>query len=178
VASSAYNPFSQNNLTLINSIKSMGHTVGLHCYVSHIDIGDEAALLRELDRQRSLFECGLNFECRIFSYHRPPSWVLENRSNLLCGMTNAYGAKYFEYSKEPKVIKYIADSMRAWNYGHPLDFLFSKKLQLLIHPDYWTQNGGEEFDFFNLLISEENANFIETLNQETKNFSKFKKLLI
>lgn len=174
VTSSAYNPFSQNNKDLVNSIKSMGHNIGLHLYVTHIKAGDYASLLSELSRQKALFEHGFDLECRIFSYHRPPAWVLENRSNLISDMINVYGSEYFEFSREPKKIKYLADSMRAWNYGYPLDFLDEEKIQILIHPDYWAENGYSEVGFFESLIDEEKNNFIEILNQETKNFSKFK----
>lgn len=176
VASSAYNPFSKNNKELIGDIRSMGHTVGLHFYVTHIDEGDKNALLKELDYQKRLFEHGLNLECPIFSFHRPPSWVLENRDNCVGEMINAYGDKFFEFSNNPIKVKYLADSMRSWNYGHPLDFLDSNKMQLLIHPDYWTESGEAEIDFFMKLISEKKCDFIETLNQETKNFSKYRKL--
>ena len=120
---------------------------------------------------------GFGFGFDVFSFHRPPRWVLEIRDDIFCGAINAYGSSYFEFSDNPLQIKYIADSKHHWGYGHPMDALAFSKIQILIHPDEWTEKGEEDVNpFFNELIEEHQKEFIETLDSETKHFSEFKEL--
>ena len=177
VKSPAYNPFSHTNLKKIMHLKSLGHTIGLHFYVSHVVQNDKEGLVKEFEIQKSLFESGFGFGFDVFSFHRPPRWVLEIRDDIFCGAINAYGSSYFEFSDNPLQIKYIADSKHHWGYGHPMDALAFSKIQILVHPDEWTEKGEEDVNpFFNELIGEHQKEFIETLDSETKHFSEFKEL--
>ena len=176
VLSSAYNPFSTVNKHIIRQIKDFGHDVGLHFYVTHIEDGSTDQLHEQLVTQKKLFEDGLNMDCNIFSYHRPPKWVLENRDDEICGMINAYGKSFFEFSPNPKEIIYLADSQHKWTYGHPLEHISSGKLQILTHPDEWTHNGdSDNKEYFANIIKDHTKNFVETLDNETKHFNTHKK---
>ena len=176
VLSSAYNPFSTVNKNIIREIKDLGHDVGLHFYVTHIEAGNIDQLHEQLNTQKTLFEEGLNMDCNSFSYHRPPKWVLEIRNNEISGMINAYGPSFFEFSPNPKEIIYLADSQHKWAYGYPLDHLSSAKIQILTHPDEWTLNGdNDNKEYFSNIIKDHTKNFIETLDNETKHFNKHKK---
>lgn len=176
VLSSAYNPFSTVNKNIIREIKDLGHDVGLHFYVTHIKDGYINQLHEQLNTQKTLFEEGLNMDCNSFSYHRPPKWVLDNRNDEICGMINAYGRSFFEFSPNPKEIIYLADSQHKWTYGHPIDHLSSAKIQILTHPDEWTLNGdNDNKEYFSNIIKDHTKNFIETLDNETKHFNKHKK---
>ncbi len=175
VYSNAYNPFSADNILKIKRIKSLGHEVGLHLYVSHIQDNNYKELVSELNKQKNLFEKGLSLKCNVFSIHRPPNWILKYRSNNLGEMLNTYGESFFEFSKKPNQIKYISDSQHKWAYGHPLDKNNFSKLQILLHPDEWSSKGdSSEKEFFNKIINEHNQQFINTLDTETKHFSKYK----
>ena len=175
VMSEAYNPFSVTNKELLLEIQNMGHQVGLHLYVSHLKNSDFDGLNEEIMRQKHIFENGLSIECEVFSFHRPPRWVLEIRENYLGGLINAYGPKFFEFSDNPTSIKYLADSKHQWTYGYPLEYKDEKKLQLLIHPDEWT-NGGDDGDlkFFEGIIASKRRLIVETLERETVHFTKYK----
>jgi hypothetical protein len=175
VRSPAYNPFSIDNKLLINKIKTYGHDIGLHFYVSNINADDKISLINELRTQKELFEKGLGLKCSIFSFHRPPEWVLKIRDNRICEMINVYGDSFFEFSSSPKKIKYIADSMHKWNYGHPVDNLHYEKIQILLHPDEWSSEGSTEKQLFHDLIEEQKKSFVNTLDNETKHFNKYKK---
>lgn len=174
VLSGAYNPFSVRNLKIINQIISCGHEIGLHFYVTHLEKDNHSQMIKELKKQKKIFETGLELECNIFSFHRPPSWILKNRDDYVDGMINVYGDSFFEFSDDPKNIKYIADSMHKWNYGHPVDYLSCKKIQILLHPDEWSINGSNDYEFFNQIINESRQAFIETLDLETKHFGLYK----
>ena len=175
VISSAYNPFSVKNKTKILSLIEMGHSIGLHFYVSHIPVNDFEKLDNEFKKQKKLFEEGLEQPCKIFSFHRPPSWVLEIRKDYLFGALNAYGPSFFEYSPTPKSIKYTTDSNHTWRYGHPLDNLKLPKMQILAHPDEWSNEKNlTELDFLKSLVGENRKEFISTIDEELKSFAPYR----
>ena len=150
------------------------HHVGLHLYVSHVEEGDWRSVTAELAAQKQIFETGLGIACARFSFHRPPAWTLENRQDEIAGVMNTYGASFFEFSSRPETIKYIADSKHQWSYGHPLDDFPQQKVQILIHPDEWSEDGGDIKDTFKALIDEHRAGFIETMDNETQRFSTYR----
>lgn len=173
VYSSAYNAFSYEEIKRIKKIKDLGHEIGLHLYVSHLNVHKLESLIFEIEKQKKIFEIGLDLSCNIFSYHRPPKWVLDIRADNLCNMINVYGPSFFEYAPEPVQIKYISDSMHKWSYGYPLDYFSFSKIQLLIHPDEWTEFGSiDSSDNFKKLIKEKNNEFLNTLSNETKHFKR------
>ena len=179
VVSSAYNPFSVRNCEKIYRIIDLGHDVGLHFYVTHINENDNDNLRRNLERQKSLFEGGFSIDCDRFSFHRPPRWVLEKRSDTIDGLINAYGESFFEFSPNPSKIKYVADSQHKWSYGHPLEHVDKTKMQILVHPDEWTKSGEERDDkFFLGLVAEAKKEFVAVIDQETKHFRKHKRLFL
>ena len=172
VMSNAYNPFSNVNRDAIQTIYKLGHSIGLHAYISHLREGDNDALNNELWRQKTMFECGLELECESFSFHRPPMWALEIREDKICNMLNAYGPSFFEFSNQPQKIKYMADSKHFWCYGHPFDHVNDRKIQILIHPDEWTDHGDVTLaEFFNKLKKDHELEFENTLSNEFKHYS-------
>jgi len=179
VLSPAYNLISNINKSMIKHIKELGHNIGLHFYVTHLEQGNWDKLEEELNTQKIVFEEGLSIECNSFSYHRPPKWVLENRNDEICGMINAYGKSFFEFSPNPKNITYLADSQHKWTYGHPLDNLTSSKIQILTHPDEWTIDGDtSNQEFFTNVIKDHTKDFIEALDNETKHFNEHKNFFL
>lgn len=172
VMSNAYNPFSKINQDAIRAIEMMGHSVGLHAYISQLASPSFNVIENELKRQKDLFEVGLNIKCSSFSFHRPPNWALDIRRDEIGSMINAYGPSFFEYSAEPRSIKYVADSKHTWAYGHPLEHCDKPKIQILAHPDEWTIAGDEGVgEFFLGLKRAHNDEFTLTLGAETKHYS-------
>jgi len=177
VISSAYNPFSIKNKAKILSLVEMGHIVGLHFYISHVPLNNLKKLEDEFNLQKKIFETGLGLPCKIFSFHRPAphSWILDIREDYLFGSINAYGPSFFEYSSNPKKIKYIADSNHRWKYGHPLDNQNYSKMQILIHPDEWSdKNNLSELDFLKSLIDDDRKDFISTVDEELGSFAPYR----
>ena len=177
VISSAYNPFSVKNKAKILSLIKMGHTVGLHFYISHVPVNNFEKLEHEFNLQKKIFEAGLELPCKIFSFHRPApsSWVLEIRKDYLFGALNAYGPSFFEYLPDPKNIKYIADSNHRWKYGHPLDYLEFSKMQILVHPDEWSSKKDiTELQFLKSLVDDSRKDFITTVDEELGSFAPYR----
>ena len=175
VISSAYNPFSVKNKAKILSLIEMGHSVGLHFYISHVPANNFEKLEYEFTQQKKMFESGLELPCKIFSFHRPASWVLEIRKDYLFGALNAYGPSFFEYSPDPKNIKYTADSNHRWKYGHPLDNLEFSKMQILVHPDEWSnKKDTTELEFLKSLVDDSRKDFITTVDEELGSFAPYR----
>ena len=84
-------------------LKSLGHKVGLHFYVSHIVQNDKEGLVKEFEKQKSLFEDGFGFGFDVFSFHRPPKWVLEIRDDIFCG---AFMTALADEKKIPEAIEF------------------------------------------------------------------------
>ena len=103
--------------------------------------------------------------CDRFSFHRPPDWVLENRTDFIGGMLNMYGPSFFEYHRLPIHIRYIADSKHQWNYGNP--YVNHERIQLNMHVDEWSDKDKNHWDN----IKEEHAEeFINTLHSECTHY--------
>jgi hypothetical protein len=177
VLNNAYNPLSVNNTKLLKKISEFGHFIGLHFYVSHIKKGDKIKLKQELKRQVNILQECLDLKIDRFSFHRPPSWVLDIDTSDFTDLINVYSPQYFELIKEgfPKKIKYLADSNYRWIYGHPLDNHKYKCFQILIHPDLWSERGCSEFENFTNLISEAKDIFINNIDEEYKDFNQIGK---
>ncbi|MDC0596916.1 hypothetical protein OAP43_04040 [Candidatus Pseudothioglobus singularis] len=170
--SNAYNPLSTVNSEIIRKICDLGCHVGLHLYVSHIEDGNWEKLEEELINQKSIIELITGHPCDRFSFHRPPKWVLECRDDYIADTLNIYGKSFFEFNSNPKTIKYLADSQHRFQYGHPLNDYSQQKMQILLHPDEWSDDGLNEEKNFRALESEHIVQFYKTLDSETKHFAK------
>lgn len=173
VRNNAYNLMSIENEKAISQIVKLGMDIGLHFYVTHIPLGQTEFLEQELIFQAHCISQMAGIECKSFSYHRPPAWVLQDRRDLVCGLINAYGCSFFECSSNPVNIKYIADSQHKFKYGHPLSQDVLKrfnKYQLLLHPDEWGVSDSGVVDNFKLLIAENKGLFCQTLASECNHY--------
>lgn len=172
VRSNAYNPLSTINRTIINEILHLGHKVGLHFYVTHIEENNWELLETELVNQSEILSLAINRRIDRFSYHRPPRWVLENRQNKIKELINMYGNSFFELSESPKNIKYLADSKHCFPYGNPIENFDFDKIQILLHPDEWSNIGYDAKENFNVLTKEHLQQIQLTFKTETKYYSK------
>ncbi len=180
VMNSAYNPLSIKNKKILKQLRRLGHKVGLHLYLSHIDEENPDILLEELEEQAKILEICINDSVDRFSYHRPPKWVLPIDLSDRTSLINAYSSNYFEYLIEnnlPKKIKYYSDSNHKWSYGHPLDEEKYSRFQLCIHPDEWTEFGGDDIDNFKNMLHQSRKIFMDNIDSEYKTFSGIRKYL-
>jgi hypothetical protein len=175
VCCETYNVFSATNSEKIRALKKMGHEIGLHFYANHLNKKNIDDLIISLHSQKKLLEAAIDIEISTFSFHRPKDWMLEIRKDQIGGMLNQYGKSFFEFSKEPKNIKYVADSRHSWDYGYPLDYIKKDRLQVLTHPDEWSLNGLNEANNFRLLKAELSSKISEAfLSESPRNFTQYK----
>lgn len=182
ITNNAYNAFSGKNKGLIHEMREMGHKIGLHYH-----LGGEHDPLKVRDGIRDqlrIMSEMLGFSIDRFSIHRPVREVYYNMIPI-DGIINAYSPEFFTLVNEDEQnlleankldVKYIADSRHRWNYGFPdkETIIHNKKVQLLIHPDFWSEKGLNAKENFELLINEYTNEYIETLDRECKHFSQYK----
>ena len=130
-----YNLFNSECTRIVNDILSMGHHLALHfdcaSYPQEFTVPDlAAACRRECHVLEGWFGRGIEF----VSYHRPNELVLTGNPELSAPLHHTYMPQY------TREIKYFADSLGTWRFGHPLDsaeFKAGKPLHILVHPIWW-----------------------------------------
>jgi hypothetical protein len=177
----SYNILSRKNRELILEIIHMGHNVGLHFHLNDMtDIGKiKSQIKKEIEIMGSMLDKGIDS----FSIHRPTADVLRNTIKLE-GIINAYDNLFFSFTEDvmanPPKIKYISDARHHWNYGlEPSAETIKKydKIQILVHPYSWTENGYDNVDNFKTLIIEKNQALIATIDSECKHFAEVRDAL-
>jgi len=132
-----YNLFHSQCTQIINEIMELGHHLALHfdcaSYPREYSVDDLAKACQvECDTLENWFGRKIEF----VSYHRPNKLVLTGNPALSAPLHHTYMP---EYTQE---IKYFADSLGTWRFGHPLssdEFKAGKPLHVLVHPIWWNE---------------------------------------
>lgn len=177
ITNNSYNALSKRSIDMMRDMAARGHTIGLHY---HLNGQTEAVAVRDgvRDQLRIMSEMvGLHIDT--YSFHRPTKEVYYYKI-CIDGAYNAYGSEFFTYAENVDEnteldVKYLADSKHRWNYGYPDYETFMKypKVQLLLHPFSWSEEGYGNADNFYYLIQEKQAALIDTLDDE---FMRFKEV--
>ncbi len=133
LTSNFYNLFTRENKKIVNEIKNLGHTIGLHfdetAYPS--DVGNVEKITLNIKKEIRWLSDLLEDDVRCFSYHRPSKAILDADIKI-DGLINSYGNTFF------KDFKYLSDSRMNWR--EPLlDIIKSEqynRLHILTHP-FW-----------------------------------------
>lgn len=174
LTNNAYNALSKVNIDMLKGILEMGHQVGLHYHRNGVSSIDEVK--KDLLHQGRVLSQFLNITVDRFSLHRPSMEHL--RADIrVDGMMNTYGTEFFtctDTTTPPNgpVVKYISDSNHQWKYGLPTTDYFNAnpKIQILIHPLSWSENGNDHVDCFKEILEEKREEFINTVKNEWKLF--------
>lgn len=178
ITNNSYNIFSKRNLNYINEMVSNGHEIGLHFHVNGLT--KEYDIREKIQQEIDVMEKMLKTEIKTFSIHRPTPDIL-GMNIRFDNITNAYQSEYFDFARsegelECVEIKYISDARHHWNYGVPGEKIFNqfKKVQILVHPYSWTEEGFDNLNNFKSLIGEKNRELIDSINCECNHFASIK----
>lgn len=133
LTSNFYNPFSNKNREILNKIKGLGHTIGLHFDEAAYpyDAGNAEKVKQDIRKEISVLSEILGVEVVDFSYHRPTKAILDADIEIP-GMINSYGILFF------REFKYLSDSRMRWR--EPVEEIIQGgaflRLQILTHP-FW-----------------------------------------
>jgi hypothetical protein len=172
----SYNIFSQKNIKLITKIFNMGHKIGLHMHLGALDNLNEKNKIKEyIINDIEIMKKCLEIEIDRFSYHRPPKEILAMNIKIN-GIINVYDRLYFHYydGRRPEKLNvyYISDSQHRWDYGHPINLIKNNidKMQILMHPYSWSEEGYSSHENFSKLLDEKMIEMKNTINNECKHF--------
>lgn len=178
ITNNAYNAFSAQNTEMLQDMHQRGHEIGLHYHIGKSK--DPSFVREEIKKQCMLLEKMTEIPIRSYSMHRP---VVETRyyDTSIPGLLNAYSSSFFSFHETVKEdtkldVKYIADSQHRWNYGYPDQKTLRRyaKIQLLIHPDFWSDKGLDKKENFRSLIREHAKTFSATIDSECKHYHAFR----
>ena len=126
---STYNIFSEKNLNIVNDLKKMGHSFGIH-YDSYLIKKYKLDFNKNLRLQIKLFENFFNIKIKVISSHRPKLdfEIFKNKKIL-----NVYDKNF------QNKIKYISDSQQVFRSNLNDLLMTSLNLHLLIHEYTWSQ---------------------------------------
>ena len=133
--STSYNLFSVEGRAMVERILADGHALGLH-FMGELCEGDAPAVLAEKVRKEAEWLKGeFGKAIHAVSFHQPSRAVLDGQLEIP-GLVNTYN------HAQMRPYFYVSDTNMQWRHEHPLD-IFNRKLhprlQLLIHPIWWTE---------------------------------------
>ena len=172
-----YNALSQKNIEVVQEIKNLGHSIGLH--QNPPKMSDEK-LIEYILKDIETLEHYDGFEVDRYAFHRCGSnpGILEKYVEVP-NKINCYAKEFFHYfqgERPDKIhVHYLADSNHQWKYGHPMYIDYKEypyRMQLLTHPYSWTENGYENMNNFTRLIRERTDELVSDMNGETNTFPK------
>ena len=142
--SNSYNLLSGENIDYVKSIQEKGHEINIH-----FDPGIYSDFREGFEMEKNIFESAFKTKIEVASLHRPNDFFL-NYDKPIQGIEHTYQKKFFGD------IKYISDSRGTFRFGHPFDaeeWKNNDSIHLLIHPVWWSIDGGSPVDSLKKFIT-------------------------
>ena len=127
-----YNLLEEQSLSLLQEITSLGHWLGLHVDLAVLSSSGVKSIDELTDKLFTAFRQLIPL-MPVVSFHRPTPEVLDKKFS---SFTSTYEPRFFSQ------IKYLSDSRGKWREGCPCEVLKEgryPKLQLLMHPIWWSE---------------------------------------
>jgi hypothetical protein len=131
-----YNLFEKSITNLVFEILSLGHNIGLHFDTSYYNIDSRHDLEYWLNCEKEMLQKIFKVDVNVFSFHNPNAEILMFNEWSYAGMVNTYA------NDIKKDFDYCSDSNGYWRYKRIYDVISKekpKKLQILTHPEWWTE---------------------------------------
>ncbi len=133
--STSYNLFCIESINVVRDLIKYGHDVGLHFMGELYESDDNEKIAEKVLLEADIIQKEFDIKVNAVSFHQPSDRILNDNIEI-CGLVNTYN------NNQMKDYYYFADTNMNWKSGLPSD-IFSrkklKKLQLLIHPMWWTK---------------------------------------
>ena len=174
----SYNLLSKKNMDMIKDMHERGQNIGLHFALNGMT--DMQMIRERIKKEIDILSEMFGFTIDTFSIHRPSKDVLKENIKL-DGIYNAYQDEFFTFAENvtdetPVAVKYMSDANHIWRYGYPdADHINGHdKVQILVHPFGWTEAGYDNFDNYKSLVSEKEAELIDSIDRECKDFCEYR----
>lgn len=159
--SPSYNVSTSNFRETVGEVKSLGHCIGLHFARQIESISVEEEFLTQIRR----LSVAAQTKIRTYSPHNPGPLVMQYMRDIPKEYINAYS-----YIDEGRM-GYISDSNGRWQPNYLEEFLQEdrkKSYQILIHPEWWTEQKMEPLSKIILALGEEFlGNLVDYLESTT-----------
>lgn len=130
-----YNAFDKRSTTAINRILELGHYIGLNMDLSYWNVPLSCSPINRLvDKEKKLLESVYDVVVSAMSFNNPTTSTLElYREETYGGLINTNGVKL------RTLYQYVSDSSyNKWNIINYLGYKGPQRVQLLLHPIWWT----------------------------------------
>jgi len=128
-----YNIFSKDNASIVSTLISLNHNIGLHFDCAKYVYNTISQLSYQVSREINFIQDFFGIKLDAVSFHRPSSLAFYSKLEI-SSCPHAYEPIFV------KKFKYFSDSRGFWRYGYPLDskeYKEKQNLHLLIHPIWW-----------------------------------------
>ena len=165
-----YNTFSPSSIKKINQLLKAGHYLGLHYDASALlEINHDPSDI--IKKEIEIMEKHFQTEIKVISAH-DPSIQQKISLKLPSDILDAY-AERFTVDR-----KYFSESVQYWREGCFCKNIYEyKKLQILIHPIWWTKDGISMKNIMKNLLTEENIKLNNLVNKDLKIYEEYIKKL-
>jgi hypothetical protein len=140
--STAYNLFSVEATAMVERMLRDGHRIALHFMGERCEGKDVPFIVEEVLRETRWLEQEFGVPVEAVSFHQPTQAILDAQI-AIPGLINTYN------SSQTAPYFYVSDTNMTWRHEHPID-IFARglhdRLQLLIHPMWWTPEPLETLD--------------------------------
>jgi len=130
----AYNLFCIESRAMVERILADGHRLGMHFMGELCENDTPSVLAEKIMREQDWLQKEFGTAIDAVSFHQPSQAILDGNI-AVPGLVNTYN------KSQTGAYFYVSDTNMTWRRDHPLD-IFSRKLhnrlQLLIHPIWWT----------------------------------------
>jgi len=161
-----YNPFSITSSKIIKKIVQLGHNLGLH-YDTEFYLQNQLDPTETIKNEIKLLEQHFNTTIKVVSAH-DPSLNQKLEIKLPNNILNAYSEEF--YVKR----KYISDSVQFWRQDcFCKHFQTSSKLQVLIHPIWWSIDNKQRSEIMYQLLENKIEKIKQEINRLTNKYEKY-----
>ncbi|MCH8331708.1 MAG: hypothetical protein IH946_10105 [Bacteroidetes bacterium] len=148
--SECYNLFESKNVECLYDIVEMGHRVDLHFDPEFYGVDNHEDLIKYMELEKRTLEDHFDLEVNAFTFHNPTASKVSANDQEYAGMINGW-SPYFKDQ-----VAYCSDSNGMWRFGRMEDFLLRSKdlpMQLLTHPEWWTEKAMSPREKIDLCIN-------------------------
>ncbi|HZP91655.1 MAG TPA: hypothetical protein VFB20_02065 [Burkholderiales bacterium] len=133
--STVYNLFGLEASRAVARLIDKGHRIGLHFMAEPYEEDGNDALIERIGREAEWLRREFGTAVQAVSLHQPSQRVLAARIQVP-SLVNTY------HPEEMRDYFYVADTNMGWRQEHPAEIFARRlrpRLQLLIHPIWWTE---------------------------------------
>jgi len=166
LTSDFYNPFSIDSSKFIRGILKLGHKIGLH-YDENFIIKSSLDPTETIQKQIDILDHHFDTSIDAVSAHESIGFPPQLQFDLPSNVKNAYSEKFVVERK------YISDSAMYWRENcFCQNFLNYKKMQILIHPMWWSTENKNRNEIMNSFVNGKYDEYTPTVKIATEKHEK------